>query len=520
MQLVIVVLAVLGLLCCSTATAADTLELVLVQLIHRHGARSPLTPANASLVCPRGCGLLNYQGKDMLLKQGEYLRGRYNGSRPDVFNSTTPFFASELYPSGTTYDVRQVYSRSTDLTRTLQSATGLLKGLFPNETEYFPAVSTVQFLQDQLLLIDVSPSYHIYQQLDANKFTAQLKVFVDGVFPDHSVVTAMSVENLIDGYCSGEGSWVYVNCILTLQDIAAARNAEGRLSSLTVTQQYFQQLNSVREQWNAYYFPYNASNAVNVARGSLGQNIVQRMLQNMFSAIASAAKAPTNPDLADFPYKLMHYSAHDTTVMPYCATLGNDGYMLPPFGQLYLLDLLRNSSDGSYHVRAAQSVPGQTPESMHSVTESVFPLHCIREDGTPYTVTSITGTCPLYDFQRYINSSLPQSPDGTCYLAPEALAAIDCDVIGGDGPLPNTTCYFYRSYCSTVACPNGTMLSPSTYACVVLSTTSVGGSVSSGIVAAAVVASAFASFFAALFVAKLWGRRKAAKGGKYTVVAS
>jgi hypothetical protein len=513
------VLAV-ALLCCCTAAAGGVLELVLVQVIHRHGARSPLTPANASIVCPRGCGLLNYQGKDMLLKQGEYLRGRYNGSRPDVYNNATPFFATELYPDGTTYDVRQTYSRSTDLTRTLQSATGLLKGLFPNETEYFPAVSTVQFLQDELLLIDVSPSYHIYQQLDQGALTSQLKAYVNTVFPDPTVIDAMSVENNIEGYCSKGGSWIFVNCVLTLQDIAAARNAEGRLASLPVTQQYFEQLNSVRETWNSYYFPYNASNAVNAARGSLGQNIVQRMFQNMFAAIASSAKGAPTPDLADFPYKLMHYSAHDTTVMPFCATLGNSGYMLPPFGQLYLLELLRDVSDGSFHVRAAQSVPGQTPESHHAVTESVFPLHCVSENGTLYTVASITGTCPLYDFQRYVNSSLPLSPAGTCYLSPDALAAIDCDVVGGSGPLPNSTCYFYRSYCPAVACPNETVLSPLSYACVALSTTSVGGSVSSGIVVAAVIGSAFAAFFAALFGAKVWGRRKAAKAGRYTAVSS
>lgn len=487
---------------------ASELNLLLVQVIHRHGARSPLPPANASIICPRGCGLLNLQGKDMLLKQGAYLRARYNGSRPDVYNGT-PFFGTELYPDGTTYDVRNAYSRSTDLTRTLQSASGLLKGLFPNSTEYYPAINTVQFLQDELLLIDVSPSYHIYQQLNTDVFAERLKLYIHDLFPDPSILHAISVENSLQEYCEHEDN--FVTCVLGLQDIAAARNAEGTLPSLPITHQYLNELNLCRTRWNSYYFPFNASDPVSAARGSLGQNVVQQMIQNMQSAMVAA----TTNQSALFPYKLMHYSAHDTTVMPFCATLGNDDFMLPPFGQMYLLELLQSTADGSFHVRAAQSVPGQTPESLHFVNESAFPLHCMNDTNATYVVGAGL-TCPFSDFQRFVNRTLPLSLAGTCYVSPEALRAIDCDKVGGTGPLPNSTCYFYRSYCPTFACPPNSVLSPTSYACVPMDTTSIGGSVSSGIVAAAAVGSAFAGLFGGVVAHTFWARR--ARSAKYKTI--
>jgi hypothetical protein len=496
-----------------TGAAADgSLELVLVQVIHRHGARSPITPVNASTICPRGCGVLNYQGKDMLLKQGDYLQARYNGSRPELYNGAQPYFASELYPEGTTYDVRYTYSRSTDLTRTLQSASGLLKGLFPNASEYYPAINTVAFLQDELLLIDVSPSYHIYQQLNTPVLFARLKAFLNTQFPP-GIIHNISVELGVEGYCSHDDT--LIPCVLAMQDIAASRNAEGRLEAFPTTSLYYTQLNNCRRTWNSYYFPFNLSNPVDAARGSLGQNIVQRMLQNMQSAL-EAASATDKKDT--FPYKLMHYSAHDTTVMPFCATLGNPDMMLPLFGQLYTLDLLRNATDGTFHVRAAQSVPGQTPAS-HQVEESVFPLHCMDASNATYTVRDLTATCPLDDFRRFINSTLPTAEAGSCYLSPDAVQAIGCNVVGGDGPLPNSTCYFYRSYCPTFACPLGTVLSPATYACVVLSTTSIEGSVSSGVVAATTVGAAFAAFFLGVFSKNLWDRRRLKNLGKYSAVA-
>src|SRR3989338_7749966 len=54
-------------------------EVVLVQLPHRHGARTPIVPdAIAQEVCGNvGCGELNYAGEMMLTALGNYLYDRY-----------------------------------------------------------------------------------------------------------------------------------------------------------------------------------------------------------------------------------------------------------------------------------------------------------------------------------------------------------------------------------------------------------------------------------------------------------
>lgn len=497
-----VVLAVLSIALAAVSVQGE-LELVLVQLVHRHGARSALPPVNASIVCPRGCGLLNLQGKDMLLHTGSYLAARYNGSRPEI--SPAPFFATATYPSGTTYDVREVYSRSTSLSRTLQSGAGLLKGLFPNASEYFPAIHTVEFMQDELLLVDVIPTYHIYQSLQMPQLSQRLAEFAEPMFPQ-AAFSQMAQDFHMEGLCSDAGN--YITCILGMQDIAATYNSLGVLNAISTTAaQYFEQLNLCRRTWNSYFFPFNASDPVQRQRGSLGQNLAQRMLSNM-----RAAMKPAN-DSATLGKKLMHYSAHDTTVMPFVATLGNNHLMLPPFGQLYLLDLMRNTTDGTYHVRAAQSVPGQEPDTLSNISESVLPLYCMKEGtNVVYTVTSITGTCPFDDFERFINASLPLSPAGLCYLEPAVLAQIECDTTGV-APLANSTCFFYRNYCPQYSCPPGSVVSPVDSSCVAL-TLSSSDQMTSGVVGGVAVGTLLGGVLVGLLLSKLRGQQYS----KYTEI--
>lgn len=419
---------------CATPQAAFALtlppdsELELVQIIHRHGARSAIVPANASVICPRGCGELNQEGKDMLVKVGEFLRERYNDGI-----AATDYFPTE------SYDQRLVYSRSTDLSRTIQSADGILRGLFPNLSDFFPVVHTVQFEEDLLLLIDAMPSYHVPATQYYHEYLTQLTPFLLQRF-SLSLAADMGEEASLMPFCGDSNN--YAGCILALQDIAATRNAEGRLSEFPLLQQNYQNLSDSRFALNSLLYPYNASNYVDQQRGSLGQTIVQRMLANIHQIVEHGHSTLTQ--------KMMHYSAHDTTMMPVCTTLGHNELMLPLFGFTVILELLHANSTDSFYVRAVQALPGQTPDTDHNVTSSVLSLTCITAANETYHTAVPSDGCLLEDFIRYVNTTAPQSADGVCFVDDATLKAMDCDTPGA--PKSSSLCAWYRSACPAQGC--------------------------------------------------------------------
>ena len=437
----LLVLLLVGAALASGGAGAEE-ELVLIQLIHRHGARSALVSSNQSLICPGGCGMLNAQGKDQLVSVGRYLRQRYNS--PDNFPNG-PLFPSEKY------DPRVIASRSTNLPRTLQSAAGLLQGMFPNTSDFFPAISTVEFKTDTLLLVDAIPAFHVPTMLTLASIEAD--VVRPALLPliPQAVAETIGIELSLDTTCSNASR--YVVCVLESQDVAASYAALGVLSngSFPTALSYYPQLQMARRTLNSAFYPYNASSPLDKARGSLGLNIVLTMIRNMHAKLEKTSH---------LEQLVMHYSAHDTTVMPFAATLGNEGMMLPPFGQTYVIELWRRTDDASAppRVRAYQGLPGDEPDN-HTFVPSDFPLHCIDANGTGYVVPSYPGSCMLDDFVRFVNSSLPESPSGQCYLSDADFAKIGGNVVGSDQvPSPSSLVAFYRMMCPAQACPVGAFL--------------------------------------------------------------
>ena len=195
---------------CAMAIFAE-LETVQVQVMHRHGARASIVAYNETLVCGKAeyCGQLNENGRNMLINVGAWLRQKYSS----VLDIPAAF---SQYKS---------FSRSTDLDRTMQSAVGLLHGLYPDNASFFPVVNTVNFETDELLLIDANMAYHIPVAIhDAPGFSmpdAFYKLF------DAAQLNAFGREAFQEKLCGLEtfDNAAYEACVLRVQDISASWNA-------------------------------------------------------------------------------------------------------------------------------------------------------------------------------------------------------------------------------------------------------------------------------------------------------
>jgi len=112
--------------------SADLQTLRLVQVIMRHGDRTPIDrypkdPYDSRKYWPEGFGRLTQRGKMMQYNLGQYIRQRYNG----YLNAT--------------YTPEEIYVQSSDKDRTIMSAMANLAGMFPSKdlTEQFVPVHAI-----------------------------------------------------------------------------------------------------------------------------------------------------------------------------------------------------------------------------------------------------------------------------------------------------------------------------------------------------------------------------------------
>ncbi|EAN98050.1 membrane-bound acid phosphatase 2, putative [Trypanosoma cruzi] len=420
-----------------SGNAAVTLRLV--QLVHRHGSRSALVHHNQTQICGDvPCGQLNSHGKDMLIKVGTFLRERYNS------DPTNPFFPSE------SYDVEVSYTRSTDVPRTLQSAVGLLYGLFPNRSAAFPVIHTVIRGTDWLLNGGLSPFATVFYLLDDAWKRDVGNKEVDKII-DFSTLQAIAKEAFSEGYCADPANrW---DCAYVLFDIGAALQADGRIESLKLLKANLERLRSFSRFYYSSQYAYNSSDEQHVRMGSQGQNLAQQLLANAELHMQGKAN-----------YKLYHYSAHDTTLMPLAATLGDIGpeSMMPPFAQLYAFELLYDDSTNTHSIRAMRGSPEQTPDTNHRFSWDGFQLRCMDSNGNVYNASQ--NTCLYQDFKRFVDSTRPTDPAGLCYLNDRYKALLKCPTREGK-PL-NNHCMAYRKLCPAWSCDSDFTLDPVTLQCV------------------------------------------------------
>ncbi|KPI87001.1 membrane-bound acid phosphatase precursor (MBAP) [Leptomonas seymouri] len=450
-SLAVALCALLAVVFSETSLAAPTYKVELVQIVHRHGARSPLVPHNETKICGTEfpCGYLNSEGQQMMMNTGKFLRHRYT---EDASVVSEPFFPSDAY------NLSISHTRSTDVLRTLQSAVAVLRGLFPYHPAEFPAVHTVENIEDSLLHSSIVPilrtRYHYATQ--------EVRRLCDAVLDKRmsfETLQLAAAEVHMQGYCANYT--LRSACADVLCDIAHSYQSTGQLESTPVLRQHLSDVCAVTAASSQFIFSYNASNPVHQKQGAPFYHLSKLLVNNMALHV-NRKKAPT--------FKLYQYSTHDTTISPLAASLGDNSLtaMLPPFGTTFIIELLSavggSASSGSWHVRVLRGHPGVTPSTNFVFALSDFPMRCMDAKHTTYIADD--NVCPLADFERFVASTAPTSEMGTCYLDPNLYGRMDCplDAVGDNRSL-SADCLVYRKQCPRFACGTGYYLDAVDYGC-------------------------------------------------------
>lgn len=428
-------------------TAAPPLpyEVVLVQVVHRHGARSPTADYNESAICGWDfpCGHLNIAGRKMMENVGWFLHERYTNTH----NSTVvvePFFPDDGFNASV------AYVRSTDVPRTLQSAEAFLRGLFPDMEKLYPVIHTVDAASDILLNSEASPAVRARKQYGTADERAACNSVVDANFA-LSTLQEIASEVYSEGYCADNKT--RMRCATRLCDIAQSYRSTGELPAYPLLSQHRAALCAVTACRSAFRYQYSCKDEARARQGSAAQPLARELITNMNNWLTGES-----------PVVFYEYSTHDSTLTPFASLLGDNSEeaMAPPFGTTYVVELVFHGT--SPFVRILRGSPGATPESQYEFAFTPFNLQCMDANYSVYT--AIDNACLLTDFVRFVNSSMPTSSAGQCYLDPAYALLMDCprDARRDTRPL-SKDCALFRKQCPTFACEHGYHLDWVDYGC-------------------------------------------------------
>ncbi|KAM6223472.1 testicular acid phosphatase [Rhynchocyon petersi] len=352
--------------------------LVFVALVFRHGDRAPLVsyPTDphkeaASTLWPRGLGQLTREGVRQQLELGRFLRNRYKAF---------------LSPN---YHREEVYIRSTDYDRTLESAQANLAGLFPEaapgtpESSWMPIpVHTVPVTEDKLLRFPTRscPRYHelLREATEAPEYQAALEGWTD-------FLTRLS--NFTGLSLVGEPlrrAWKVLDTLICQQ-------AHGLPLPPWASQDVLRTLTQISAlDIGAHVGPPRAAEKAQLAGGIL----LDAILAN-FSRVQRLG----------LPLKMVMYSAHDSTLLALQGALGlYDGH-IPPYAACLGFEFQRHLGDPE--------------EDGGNVTISLF----YRNDSSSLPLTlSLPGCpdpCPLGRFRQLTAPARPPVPGPPCYSLQE-----------------------------------------------------------------------------------------------------
>ncbi|KAM6153417.1 testicular acid phosphatase [Erethizon dorsatum] len=349
--------------------------LVFVALVFRHGDRAPLAsyPTDphkdaVPTLWPRGLGQLTKEGVQQQLELGRFLRRRYKA-----------FLSPE-------YRREEVYIRSTDFDRTLESAQAILAGLFPeasprgSEADWRPIpVHTVPVAEDKLLRFPMRSCPRYQELLRESTEAAEYQEAVEGWTDFLSRLSNFTGLTLV-----GEPlrkAWKVLDTLI-------CQRAHGLPLPPWASPDVLRTLSQISAlDIRAHVGPPRAAEKAQLTGGIL----LDAILAN-FSRVQSLG----------LPLRMVMYSAHDSTLLALYGALGlYDGHT-PPYAACLGFEFRSHVGD-------------KEDEDAGNITISLFYRNDTNRPPLSLSVPGCPAPCLLGRFHQLTAPARPPARGATCH---------------------------------------------------------------------------------------------------------
>ncbi|GAB6025568.1 mitochondrial acyl carrier protein [Chamberlinius hualienensis] len=343
--------------------ATDTL--ILVQMVHRHGDRSPDSPIPNDvnneywLTVTNGWGMLTNIGKQQLYQLGQYTRQRF----PGYFNDS--------------YLHKEILINCTDKDRTLMSAYCNLAGLYPpvgnqiwdSEIEWQPIPVHTRPIPDDHIVSPDSNCPKFDELFNLVKISPELQQ----INTDNAQLYEYVTNN----------TFYPVTDIFNLYDVTDALicDIHHNFSIPEWVGPVWDQMLYLYEL--SFYYEYSLPQLSRLRAGPL----LGHMIDNMKLARDNSLDGK----------KAFFFSSHDTMLTSFLSVLGMDNLIPPPFASAIFVEFY-HLDNGDYGV-----------EVYYRNDSRVDPYHM--------TIAGCSSPCPLDQLIELTKDQIPRDIVSECYLA-------------------------------------------------------------------------------------------------------
>ncbi|XP_062973564.1 lysosomal acid phosphatase [Elgaria multicarinata webbii] len=300
---------------------AQNRTLRFVTLLYRHGDRSPVKAyprdPHQESDWPQGFGQLSKEGMQQQWDLGQVLRRRYDG----FLNAS--------------YSRQEIFIRSTDFDRTLMSAEANLAGLYPPEGQqvFNPNISwqpvpvhTVPDSVERLLKFPLSPCPRYEQLQNETRQTAEyLNKTIENMEFLETVANMTGIQD------------VSLETVWSVYDTLFCEKTHEMYLPAWVTPKVMTKLKQLKDF--SFSFLFGIHSQVEKARLQ-GGVLLSQIRKNLTRA--TNASAPHH-------FKMLMYSAHDTTLVALQMALDVYNGRQPPYASCHIFELYQEH-DGNFSV--------------------------------------------------------------------------------------------------------------------------------------------------------------------------
>nr|CAD7587053.1 unnamed protein product [Timema genevievae] len=351
-------------------TGDDLGTIIFSSVLFRHGDRAPTgTYPNdiyneEAKYWPRGYGQLSNIGEEQHFKQGSFFRKRYNHILPE------------------TYNVNDLYVRSSNIDRTLASARAHLAGLYPPTEQNLAQpninfqvipIHTTALVNDKVQYLRTKPIFLIFPTVYCEKYTTLLAYLEESDEYQCVMNTTSTVQNEVT-------------------ELAGYSTFSSGIYDILFIEQLY---NLSIPKWTSSYYPQPLRNLylLETFISAAGTEELQRLSTGpLLKEIIANTQAKVNGTLSP-DRGLYIYSAHDSNVVDLLQGLDVFNGILVPYASAVMIEL-RNKSD-EYFITVSYKNSTETDPYLLQLPgcDALCPLDSFVELTKPIIPDDLTTEC-------------------------------------------------------------------------------------------------------------------------------